>query len=98
MNEYDFENVGIDRMYCDQLSTAVIMFVNSLMYLNARSLIPKICEIKSIINLTEFPAVLMLTETWLSLNSVIPNTDNYAFISSPRKQGRVGGMGMFVRN
>lgn len=42
------------------------------------------------------PNLLLLTETWLSLDSALLNIDS--FISSPRVVGRGGGVAIYVHN
>jgi hypothetical protein len=71
---------------------------NSIMHLNVRSIFHKVAEIEGVLSLLGFPKALLVSETWLDLNTTISAVTNCSFISSPRLSGRGGGVGIFISN
>ncbi len=68
------------------------------MHLNIRSLAPKVSELEILLDLVGSPKVLILSETWLSVNCPMLNISGYNLISSPRKLGRGGGVAAYLHN
>ena len=66
-------------------------------YTNATSLVNKWDEFISLINASEFPHILMITETWFNSRSIkiIPN---YTLFNKDREQVVGGGVAIYVRN
>lgn len=94
-----FENYEFPAVQCDYFALPSVTckrFCNSYMHLNIRSLFNKIAEIEVLLNLFGHPKVLMLSETWLALNSVLLEISDYAFISFPRLTSRGGGVGIYI--
>nr|CAH7731414.1 unnamed protein product [Callosobruchus chinensis] len=70
----------------------------SIAFLNVRSLVPHFANFKTFLENQDFDIV-GVSETWLSANvpSDLISIDNYTFIRRDRN-GRGGGVGMYVRN
>jgi hypothetical protein len=97
IDEYEHVNTGTCN-YFHLTTRCTAHFSNSFFHLNVRSLASKLFELEALIGILNFPKVFLLSETWLSVNSVLLNIDNYSFISSPRCNGRGGGVGMYIHN
>ncbi len=66
--------------------------------MNVRSLLPKLGEVEGLLQLLNFPKALLLSETWLTIDSPMLNICNYVFASSPRVTGRGGGVGIYLHD
>ncbi len=83
--------------YVDLASRDTIKLHNSILHLNIRSLPNKINELEALLNMFDSPKVIMLSETWLTVNTSLLNINNYFCVSSPRLQ-RGGGVAMYLHN
>ncbi len=59
---------------------------------------PKIGDLEALANAVRFPKVLMLSETWLTINCPLLNIDSYCLLLSPKMTGRYGGVAMYVHS
>ncbi len=95
----DFEDFEFPTAPCDYYDLSSVTcerFCNSYMHLNVRSLLHKVAEMEGLLNLFGHPKVLMLTETWLTLDSALLEIPDYTFVSSPRLLSRGGGVGAYI--
>lgn len=67
-------------------------------HLNIRSLSHKVSRVYAVLNVLSHPKRLLLTETWLSLDSSLLNFDCYSFISPPPEANLIDCVAMFVHN
>jgi len=83
-----------DRKHLSQCAPAC----PSLLLLNARSLLPKIDELR-IISHIRSPDVICVTETWFndSIESSLINISNYNVARSDRSYRRGGGVAVYLR-
>ncbi len=98
LGNIDIEFSTGDCTYYELADTNNLNFDDSflLAHLNVRSLFNKVGEVDAVINLLNFPKLLLLSETWLTIDAPLLNIDSYYFISSPRMKGRGGGIAMYI--
>ena len=71
----DYENffVNGDCSYNDLTSSPSIN--NSIVHINIRSLINEVNDLDGLLNILDFPKIVMLSETWIIGNSSLTNID-----------------------
>ena len=78
--DYNDNSIITNCTYVD-LSSTNLSFNDYIVHLNVCSLKTKVSELEGLITLLNFPKVVLLSETWLSLDIDLINITNYSFIS-----------------
>ena len=69
-----------------------------MVHLNIRSIINEVNDLDRLLNILDFPKIVMISETWINDNSLRTNVNNYTFVSSPRSTGIGGDVDFYVHN